>query len=232
MRCVRHDQRPRLDNESNGAILWWCPRGIHQRYLGHDSQEVFAAIGSCPLHLHWAMPPSFYQSTPTAPSYLAVGGINWHCMCSIPHDKTKILCIWYGGFPGTAFKNNHIQGINCQIHRHFSTSIRWRAWKTWPFSSTVNSCWFYLTRLSIQKFQPPKPIHWSQLFMGHLTLGGLGERQGPKIGSDPDHVAVTNREIWPLPTPTTPNDDWLWKVVMICDHFSLVRVVKWSCNNF
>ena len=178
-------------------------------------------IGSC-------LPLFINQS----PLYLAVGGINWHCMCSIPHDKTKILCIWYGGFPGTAFENNHIQGINCQIHRHFSTSIRWRAWKTWPFSSTVNSCWFYLTRLSIQKFQPPKPIHWTQLFMGHLTLGGLGERQGPKIGSDPDHVAVTNREIWPLPTPTTPNDDWLWKVVMICDHFSLVRVVKWSCNNF
>ena len=104
--------------------------------------------------------------------------------------------------------------------------------QTWPLSSKVNGCWFYLTRLSIQKFQPPKPIHWTQLFMGHLTLGGLGERQGPKIGSDPDHVAVTNREIWPLLTPTTPNDDWLWKVVMICDHFSLVRVVKWSCNNF
>ena len=44
--CGTRSKAP-IDNESNWAIHWGCPRGIRQ----DDSQEVVAGIGSCPLHL-------------------------------------------------------------------------------------------------------------------------------------------------------------------------------------
>ena len=44
--CRTRSKAP-IDNESNWAIHWECPRGIRQ----DDSQEVVAGIGSCPLHL-------------------------------------------------------------------------------------------------------------------------------------------------------------------------------------
>ena len=100
MRCIRHDQRPWVGNESNRAIRW----GALGAY-GNDSQEVVAAIGSCPLHLPSVMPPSFINQ----PLCTFMPWLKWQkvLQCGHFHQKIKVwpscqLCqhFFYINHPG------------------------------------------------------------------------------------------------------------------------------------
>ena len=97
MQCIRHDQRPWVGNESNRAIRW----GALGAY-GNDSQEVVAAIGSCPLHLPSVMPPSFINQ----PLCTFMPWLKWQKVLQCGHFHQKIK-VW----------------PSCQLCQHFFTSI-------------------------------------------------------------------------------------------------------------
>ena len=80
------------------------PLGHTPMILGvysNDSQEVFAPIGSCPLHLPCAMPscPLFYQSTSAAP-LIMVWVSNIYIACVL---FQQLFAVNIGWFPGNYY---------------------------------------------------------------------------------------------------------------------------------
>ena len=110
MRCIRHDQRPRVGNESNRAIRWGGPRGIHQYdtrgihqyetrgihqwYTGHTAMIARKSLLLLLHVLSICLLPYllFYQST-SAPLYMG-NKLVWYLMKT--RQKFFTVCSFTG----------------------------------------------------------------------------------------------------------------------------------------